>query len=119
MTITATTTTQITLKPQVRRKLLTELKVYVELKEQREVLDLAMRTHRDSVENILLETGESSLALDGFKVTLVAPVRKVLDHKKLIALGVTTEQIQRATVEVPGKPYPKISWGGKNGDESE
>ena len=115
-TATTTTTHEIKLKPKVRRELLTELRTYQTLKAQRDELDRRLKGHRDLIDAIRDETGESSLMLEGFKVTQVAPVRHVLDEKRLIMQGVTTEQIEKATIDVQTKPYVKISCPG-GGDE--
>lgn len=118
-TVTATTTHQIQLKPTVRRKLLTELKAYAGLKVQRDAIDAAMKNHRGTVEGLLSETGESSLSLDGFKTTLVAPVQKKLDRKKFIQLGGDIEILNAAHVETSGTPYVKITVPGKGSSDDD
>ena len=111
-TVTATTTHELKLKPTTKRKLLTELKAYAELKTQRDAIDHAMKGHKNTVEGLLEETGESSLSIDGFKTTLVAGTRKSLDRKKLIAAGVTQAQLEAGTTETLNTPYVKITIPG-------
>ena len=108
-TVTTTTTHEVTLKPTLRRRLLTELRTYGELKAQRAALDLAMTKHRGTIEGYLGETGEASLSLEGYKVTLVCPITSRLDKMKLVEQGVTTAQIEAATVTTPGRSYVKVT----------
>lgn len=117
LAVTATSTTELKLKPQVKRKLLTELKAYAELKAQRDALDHAMRSRRENVETMLYDTGETSLTIDGYKATVVAGVKKKLNQKKLIAQGVTQAQIEAATEETLNKPYVKITAPGARNDD--
>lgn len=119
-TITATTTQTLTLKPTIKRKLMVALKSYMGLKGQREVIDEAMKKARATAGEILMETGESSISVEGFKTTLVAPVRKVFNKQKFIALGGNLDFYNAAMDDVPGTPYTKIttpSDRGSNDDE--
>lgn len=63
------------------------------------------------------EAGVTSLTLDGYKTTVVAPVRSTLNIKKLFAMGVTEAMIKEATDVVPGTAYEKISLPSTKGDE--
>lgn len=116
-TVEATTTHELKLAPQVKKKLKTNLDAYADLKLQRDAIDHAMRKHKDVVEGILTDVGESSLKLDGYTSTIVSQVRKKLDQMKLIALGVSMDIIERATVETPTKPYLKITVPGGKDEE--
>lgn len=120
LTTSATTvvTKQVALKPSLKRRLLNELKALNALRDQIKVLEHAQRQHRTEIEDCLAESGEASLALDGYKVTLVQPVVAKLDKMKLVALGVTTAQIEEATTHSPGKPYVKISAPGDKGHDA-
>lgn len=113
VTVTATTTTQIALKPQLRRKLLVEMKAYGVLAEQVKVLKLAMRKHSTTVEEIICDVGESKLELEGWKATLVAGVSKTLNKKKLSPAALA--EVNAAYDEVPKKPYVKITAPGESG----
>jgi len=112
-TITATTTQQIVLKPSLKTKLMKELRLYAELRSQREAIDAAMDKHKASIEVIRDEAGEQSLKVEGYTISLVAPVRAILDKMRLIANGVTLAQIEDSTVHKPSKPYCKISLPGE------
>ena len=118
-TVTATTTHEVRLSPAVRRKLLTELRTYEQLKQQKAAIESAMEKHKTIIAAIREETGEQTIKLEGFSVTLVAPVRSTLDKKKLIAQGVTTAQIEAATVISPGKSYTKVTVPAEEDPEEE
>lgn len=118
-TVEATTIKEIRLAPQLKKKLKTNLDAYADLKLQRDAIDHAMKKHKDTVENIMSDLGEASIKLDGYTSTVVSQVRKKLDQKKLLALGVSIEVIEQATVETPTKPYLKITTpnGSSSDDE--
>lgn len=111
-TATVTTTHVIKLKPSVRARVLTDLRTYGALKRQRDALDLAMTRHRTNVEQVLSEIGEEKLELDGYKATLVAPVRKKFDPKKFVKLGGNLDTYTKALLETPGKSYVKVTLPG-------
>ena len=115
-TVTATTTHQVKIEPKLKRRLVTELKGYAALKTQRDALDSAMKKARGKIEDVLGDIGESSLAVEGFKTTLVAPVRTKLDEKKLIANGVTMDQIEASKVQTATKPYVMVTCPGERED---
>lgn len=117
-TATVSETHVVKLAPLVRRRLLTSLRVYGELKTQLEAIKLEMSKAKDNIEGALIDTGETSIALDGYKATYVSPVRTHLGKQKLIASGVTLAQIEGATIVRPGKSYVKVSTpGGKDEDD--
>ena len=96
--------------------MLTELRTYGALKEQRDAIDAAMNKHKEAIGQLRESTGENSIAIDGFKISLVMPVRKVLSHAKLIELGCAAAWIEEATESKPTRPYEKITVPG-GGDE--
>lgn len=112
-TVEASTTEEVTLKPYVAKKLLTELKAYQEIVEQIKALEAAKDTHKATIGKIRESTGHTSIAIEGYKVTEVRGVSSKLDQKKLIAQGVTMAMIEAATVTSPKKPYEKISCPGE------
>ena len=118
---TATTVVehQVKLSPALRRKLLSELRTYAELKSQADVIALAIKKGKDKVESVLGEIGESNLSVEGFKTTLVcAKGSSKLDPMKLVALGVSTDLIKKATVEgAPKAPYIKITVPGEKHED--
>jgi hypothetical protein len=58
------------------------------------------------------EAGVQSLSFEGWKVTLVGNVRKVLNKKRLIALGCRAEWLAEAEELKPSKPYEKVTAPG-------
>ena len=115
-TVVATTTHQVKIEPKLKRRLLVELRTYAELKSQQAALKKAMDKKRANIEDVLGDIGESSLSVEGFKTTLVAPVRTVLDEKKLIANGVTMDQIEASKTQKATKPYVKVTCPGDRDD---
>lgn len=118
-TVTTTATTVVKLAPALKRKLLTTVKTYAGLKTQREALDHAMKGHRATVEELMEEAGQTTLDIEGFKTTIIAPVKTKLDPKKLLGLGVSADIIEKATISTPGRPYVKITTPGTKGDDDE
>ena len=116
-TVVATTTTQVKIAPALKRKLTTSLRTYAGLQSQRDAIDAAMKKCRSGVEDVLGDIGESSVKVDGFSTTLVAPVRTTIDEKLLIANGVTTDQIAASKVQKATTPYVKITCPGSKDDE--
>jgi hypothetical protein len=110
-TLSATTTTiqTVALKPTLRRKLLVALQIYAELRDQETVLDLAKKKQRGIVQGVLEEVGETSLKLDGYTATIVAPAKKVLDRKKFVQLGGDLALLDAAYVEQDVTPYVKVT----------
>lgn len=106
---TVSTTKEIRLDPSLRRKLLTKLKTWQTLDQQIKALELAKKKMNKEIGTLRDETGEMSVQLEGFTVTLVAPVRKVLNEQKLISLGCAAAWIQEATDNVPSRAYDKIT----------
>ena len=117
ITATVTTTKEITLKPAVRRKLLTELKAYSELKQQLDAIKHAMDKHKATIGGLRDMTGEKALELEGFKIRLVEPTRSTLDKKKLVELGCATAWIEEATTTKPTKPYEKVTCPGEKDED--
>lgn len=107
--VTTTATHTVKLAPRLKTRLLTHLKTYAGIHMQQKLLDAQAKEIREKLGEILEQAGESTLAIEGHKVTLVAPMRKKLDEKKLIALGVTLEQIKAATVETATTPYVRVN----------
>jgi hypothetical protein len=112
LTTAIATQHEVVLKPALKKKLLTKLKMYQELALQLATIKGAMAKGRDDIDALREETGEKSLAIEGFKATLVEPIRSKLEPKKLLAQGVTLAMLELATVVKPGKPYLKVTCPG-------
>lgn len=117
--ITATTTHQITITPAVKRQLLKELRLWAELHQQEKAIKLAKTKHAKAVEAIQTELGESSVDLEGFKSTIVAPIRKKFDKIKYVQLGGKLDIYDGAMVDTPGKAYLKITPPGAGDEDDE
>lgn len=112
-TIVATTTTEITISPQIKRRLLKELKLYAELGAQEKALKQAKKKHAKEIENIQVELEAPSLLVDGFKVTLVAPEKSKLDKKLFVQLGGDLKILEKATKKIPGTSYVRVTAPGE------
>ena len=108
-TVTATTSHELQLSPVIRRRLVTQLRSYQELLTRRTSLEMEMASCRAAVAEIQTELEESSIELEGFKSTLVAPMKSVFDKKKFVRLGGRLDLIEAATSKVPGKVYVRIT----------
>lgn len=115
-TVTVSTTREVKLEAATRRKLMTELKTYQNLHAQKKALELAMDKIKAKVGVIRAETGEQSLELDGFKVTLVAPTRKKFNPKTFVKLGGDIDIYNQANEESLVTPYEKITLPGADED---
>jgi hypothetical protein len=113
MTATVTTSKEVKLSARVTRKLLTELNAYQGLKAQLDAIKEAMDGHKAAIEVLRDETGEQSIALEGFKISLVSPVRSTLDKKQLLLAGVSVAQLEAGTITKPTKPYTKLTMPGE------
>ena len=110
--VSATTTTEITLKPALKTRLLKELRTYAMLRSQMTDLELALDKHKAAIGGIREETGEQKLEIDGFSVTLVAPIRKKFNPKRFVAEGGDLAIYNNAMDDVTSRPYEKISCPG-------
>ena len=108
-TVTATTSHELQLSPAIRRRLVTQLRSYQELLTRRTSLEMEMASCRAAVAEIQTELEESSIELEGFKSTLVAPMKSVFDKKTFVRIGGRLDLIEAATSKVPGKVYVRIT----------
>lgn len=116
--VVATTTHEVKLAPSLRRKLLQEFKIYAQLKTQLDTIKSAMDKHKGNIAALRDETGEMSLSLEGFKTTLVAPIRKKFDKKVFVREGGDLAIYEAAMVDVPSAPFEKITCpGSRDGDD--
>ena len=108
-TITATTSHELKLSPAIRRRLVTQLRTYQELATKRTAIETEMANCRAAIAEIQTELEESSIELEGFKSTLVAPMKSVFDKKTFVRIGGRLDLIEAATSKVPGKIYVRIT----------
>lgn len=115
---TVSTTHEVKLAPKLAAKLRLRLRAYAALKNQFDALKAAMEKAKGEIDGLRDETGEQSLSIDGYHVTLVAPIRKKFDPKRFVQLGGELEIYNQAQISVPGRPYTKVSCPGeKDSDE--
>ncbi len=110
---TTTQTVEVKLKPSLKRKLLNELTAYAALHAQLKSIEAQMAVHKTTLEECVIESGEQSLELEGFKATMVFPVRSKLDKMLFVQQGGTLAQLENATVSTPSKHYLLISLPGQ------
>ena len=116
-TLEATTTTTVSIKPALMKKLRTELHAYAALKGRLKALEAEVEKHKDVIAEIREETGEQSLSVDGYSITLVAPMRKVFDAKRFVTLGGNLDIYNKANIDTASKSYTKISVPKADGDD--
>ena len=109
LTATTTVTQTVELSPQLKRQLLNELKAYQGLKSQQDALELALANKKANIGKLRERSGEKMLELEGYKISLVEPVRKELDKKKFVELGGSLAMLENATVSRPTKAYERIT----------
>ena len=109
LAVTTTQTTQVTIAPRIKRKLLAALHEYATLKQKRAALDVEMDTFKTEIGDIRESLGEEHLELDGFKVSHVQGFTKKLNHMKLIELGCAASWIEMATENRPKKGYELVT----------
>src|ERR1035437_4818022 len=112
LTATTTVTQTVELSPQLKRQLLNELRAYQGLKSQQDALELAIDNKKANIGRLREKSGEKALELEGYKISLVEPVRKELDKKRFVELGWSLAMLENATVSRPTKSYEKISLPG-------
>ena len=108
-TITATTSHELQLSPAIRRRLMTQLRSYQELATKHAAIEKDMAICREKVSEIQTELDESSIEIEGFHSTVVAPMKSVFDKKVYVRLGGRLDLIEAATSKVPGKVYVRIT----------
>lgn len=108
-TVQATTTHDITIAPSVAAKLRRSLKTYQSVKEQIKALEAQADKQKEIIDALRDETGETSIKLDGFTITMVAGTRRVFNPKAYVAAGGDMAIYNDSFDVRPNKPYTKIS----------
>ena len=106
---TVSTTKEVRLEPKLRQKLLKELNVYAYLHTQLKSIQHAMDKHKAVIGELRAETDEQSVSLEGFTITLVAPIRHIFDAKTFVSNGGDLAIYNQSFIDVPSKSYEKIS----------
>ena len=108
-------TQEVKLEPKLKARLLREMKDYAIIEAHYEVLGAALAKSKEKAASMLQEAGVKKVKIDGHTAFTVEGTYSFLDKTKLIALGVTTEMLEEATVTRPKSPYTRIIHpGSKN-----
>lgn len=117
LSVTTTVTQQAKLTPALKKELLTKMQEHAKLHVVEKNAKAGKKKIAGRVEEIMEVAGETMLEVNGFKSTLIAPVKKSLNIKKLIAKGVSLDLINSCYDETPGTAYVKITAPGASDDE--
>lgn len=109
----ATTTTDVTIKPDVRRKLMTELRAYADLSQNFKPIKHAMDTHKAKIRELRESTGSAIIEIDGFKIRDVTSTMIKFNPAKFVAAGGSLAMYEDACETKPKKPYEKITMPGE------
>ncbi len=82
---------------------------YQHLDAQIKVLEHQRDDRKKRLGELRDEAGVVSMLFEGWKVTLVGGLRKVLNKKKLYALGCKKEWYDEAEELKPSKPYERVT----------
>lgn len=109
VSLQGTVSEQVQLAPAARVQLLKDLRAFAKVSADIKALEKKKADLNTKVDALREVEGLDKFEIDGFSVSLVAPVREVLDKQKLVALGCKVEWLTKATEQVPTKPYTKIT----------
>lgn len=104
-----TLNTPLRLTSQLKYRLMQALQAYVSLQAQAKLIDESKRVQLSTIQDIHAELGVGTLEVEGFKSTFVAPVRRILDKKRFVALGGDLALLEQAMVDQPGTSYVKVT----------
>lgn len=120
ISLTTTQTTEVALKPTLKKKLLASLQTYAKLHAQLKAIETEMDALKGTIGGYREEAGVETLAIEGFHVTRVSGgTRESLNKMKLIEMGVTLDMLAEATDVKPVKPFEKITVPSVKGPKSE
>lgn len=105
--------TEVALEPRVRQQLIKEFRLYATQKAIKEAAEQEMDAIKGRLATVRDELGEMSVGVEGFKTTLVAPVRSKLNINKLVTLGCALAWVKEATEIRPGRMYEKVTCPGE------
>lgn len=107
--LTTTQTTTPILTPALRKRLAVAFAQYQARKAALDAAQAALDAVKATITELQEESGAESVEVDGFKATLVAPIRKQFDRKAYAASGGDLKLYDNAMVDVTSRPYVKIS----------
>jgi len=112
--VTTTVTQEVELEPVMRRQLLIELRAFAAIKEQLVRLQHQSDAHKAAIGALRDETGAQTLSVEGFTISLVAPIRKVFNKKKFVLVGGDLALYEQAMDNVSSRAYDRISCPGSD-----
>lgn len=114
------TVADLNISPSVREHLTALLSVYADLKFDLDAIQHQLDIEKMAIGHILEEQGIHTLKDGTFALTWVrGSMTSKLDPKKLIAMGVTTAQLDAATVIRPRRDYFQIRDTNAKGDRDD
>lgn len=123
MSLELTTTVEVTLEPALRTEVAASLDEYFAIQSTIKALEtdaanIKARLGEFFERNRLGAEADAGILVEGHgRAKMVYPTKSTLDKKKLVSLGVTMAQIERATVVSPSTPYLKLTAPGKPSKE--
>lgn len=112
-TVETVITQEVQLKPEIKARLLRELRAFAALKTQIAVLEMQLDAHKAAVRAAQEQAGVDSLKVEGFTVSNVANIRSdaLRFRMRLMEMGVTADMLDEAKASSlrPGKPYERIT----------
>lgn len=110
ITVSTTQTSEVVLKPTLKKKLLAELQAYAKLHAQLKSIEAEMEIRKAAIGGYREDAGVETLTLEGFHVTRVSGgTRGTLNKMKLLEMGITTDMLEECTEYKPVKPFEKIT----------
>lgn len=107
--LTTEQTTEVTIEPALRVKLVKELRAYAKQKDLKDAAEAAMDKLKVRIADLRDETGETSVSVDGYSVTLVAPLKSTFNKKLFVSNGGDLDIYNQSFEDKPVKAYTKIT----------
>jgi hypothetical protein len=101
--------TEASLTDMQRLQVMVTAAAYLRLQQEIKRLERQAETKLAELEALRDATGQSTVDVDGYRLTRIHGTRSVLSEEKLIAQGVTTAMLQNATETKPNRPYTKVT----------
>ncbi len=117
LTATISTTEEVKLEPKLRQRLVKELNTYAALRDQLKALQHSMEKKKQIIGELRAETDAQSISINGFTVSLVAPIRHKFSPKLFASNGGDLEIYNQSFEDVPTNSYEKITCPGSGDDE--
>lgn len=117
LTATVSTTQEVKLAPKLRAKLMKDLRAYQALDLTLKETKAKMDALKASIEESREETGEQKVSLEGFAISLVAPIKKTFNPKLFVAEGGDLAIYNASFEDKPVKAYTKVTVPGAKDED--